>query len=485
MANPVMMLKNRIKEFSSSAALRMEVYIFFFFLIAFVFFARYNDWNYDESTSYKGVLNNNLWDLLTYSKFKLANSHLINSVYFMLLQHGHVINVVYYRLLSLLGFLLFFIANSRILKLLKINNFYIIFLTIAPYFFYFSYGRGYALAIGCFAMAFFYLLKYTKDQQVKYEYLIVFFGAISTLSIFSFLYGFLSILIVFGIFKIKHLKSIHTFLLSFFVLALLFYIYKVGKIVNENDPSIIGINNFSLFKYGTVSSIFSDFSYRDYLVSLFFNDASPIRIITYFKLLITLCIVIPFFYIRKINFRAIDLTNIKTTLVLLIFLPFLFMAAAHIFTNALYPLTRAVFYLHYLILLFVLVSTVTYSKKIIFYIPVIIICATSLIYSCYAYCDLSRPTIKQALITTKNYPLYVLFTNDKSVGLINNLYGINKKNISEGRSTQNIIPLLQKDTSKIRYIICWPEYRDSCLVYFKNTSVYKYRDGYSLIKILR
>jgi len=169
----------------------------------------------------------------------------------------------------------------------------------------------------------------------------------------------------------------------------------------------------------------------------------------------------------------------------LIFLPFLFMAAANIFAHALYPLTRAVFYLHYLILLFVLVSTVTYSKKIIFYIPIIIICLTSLVYSLYAYCDLSRPTIKEALVATKNHPLYVLFTNDKSVGLINNLYGINKKNITEGRSTQNIIPLLQKDSSTIRYIICWPEYKDSCLVYFKNTRIYKYRDGYSLIEIFR
>jgi len=480
-----MILKNRIDNFSSSAAARREIYIFFFFLIAFIFFALYNDWIYDETTSYNGVRNNSVWELLTYSKFKLANNHIINSLYFRLLQQGGIIDVVYYRLLSLVGFLLFFIANSRILRLLKINNLYLIFLTVAPYFFYFTYGRDYALAIGCFAMSFYYLLKYSKDQQVKYEYLIVVFGAISTLSIFSFLYGFLSILVVFGIFKIKHLKSIHTVLLSVIVLALLLYIYKVGKIVNANDPSIIGTNTFSLFKYGTVSSIFSDFSYREYLVNLFFNSANALRIITFFKLLIMLCVIIPMFYVRKINFRKIDPSNIKTILVLLIFLPFLFMAAANIFTGALYPLTRAVFYLHYVILLFVLVSTVTYSKKIIFYVPLIILCLTSFIYSCYAYYDLSRPNIKEAIVATKNYPLYVLFTNDKNLDLINNLSGINKENITEGRGTENIIPLVQKDTSKIRYIICWPEYRDSCLVYFKNTRIYKYRDGYSLIEIHR
>lgn len=480
-----MIFSNQIKEFSSSAAMRKQVYTFFFFLIAFIFFACYNDWIYDETTSYNGVLNNSALDLLTYSKFKLANSHVINSLYFRQLQQWHFTDVVFYRMLGLVGFLLFFIANSKILKLLKINSFYIIFLTVAPYFFYFTYGRGYALAIGSFAMSFYYLLKYSKDQLVKYEYLIVLFGALSCLSIFSFLYGFLSILIVFSIFKIKHLKSIHTFILAVFVLALLFYIYKMGKIVNASDPSIIGVNNFSLFKYGTISSIFSDFSYREYLMNLFFNHSGMLRIIGFFKLLITLCIIVPMFYVGKASFRKIDPTNIKTILVLLIVLPFLFMIAAHIFTNALYPLTRAVFYLHYLILLLVLVSTVTYSKKIIFYIPLIILFFTSLIYSCYAYYDLSRPNIKEALVVTKKYPLYVLFENDKTVKLINDLGGINKKNITEGHSTQNIIPLVKTDTNKIKYIICWPAYKDSCLAYFKNAKIYKYRNGYSLIEISR
>ena len=334
-------------------------------------------------------------------------------------------------------------------------------------------------------MSFYYLLKYSKDQQVKYEYLTVVFGAVSALSIFSFLYGFLSILIVFGIFKIKHLKSIHTFLTGIIVLAVVLYIYKMGKIVNASDPAIIGAANFNIFKYGTVSSIFSDFSYRDFLANLFFNDAKAIKLVTFLKLLVMLCIVIPIFYVNKKSFKRIDPANIKIILGLLIVLPFLLMIAAHIFTGALYPLTRAVFYLHYLILLFILISTVNYPKKVVFYIPLIIIFLTSLVYSVYSYYDLSRPNINDALVVTKNYPLYVLFENDKSVKLINNLDGINKKNISEGHSTQNIIPLVQKDTSKIKYIICWPAYKDSCLVYFKHTRVYKYRRGYALIEIPR
>lgn len=480
-----MILKDRTRKLSPAATVRTEIYIFIFFLIALLFFAFNADWVYDESTTYFRVHNNTLWDLLTYDKFKLANNHLFNSLYFKMLERLHSTAVVYYRLFSLVGFVLFFIANSRILKRLKINASYIIFLTVAPYFLYFIYGRGYSLAMGCMAMSFYYLLKYIEEQKVKYEYLIVFFGAISSLAVFSFMYGFLSILVVFGLFKIKHLKNIHTVLLSLIVLAVLLYIAKAGKIVNANDPDIIGVKTFSLFKYGTISSIFSDFSYRDYPTSMFFNDESHLQLITCFKILISLCIIIPVFYISKSSFKKIGLANIKTVLALLIVLPFLFMIAAHIFAGALYPLTRAVFYIEYLILLYILVSTVTYSKKIIFYIPAIIICLASFVHNGYAYYDLSHPNIKDALINTKSYPLYVLFTNDKNVSIINHLYGINKHNVKEGRGTQNIIPLVQKDSSKIRYIICWPEYRDSCLVYFKNTQVYKYRNGCSLIKILR
>lgn len=480
-----MIPKSQTREFSSSATLRIDIYMFLFFLIAFIFFACYNDWIYDETTSYIGVLNNSFFDIITYSKFKLANSHVINSLYFSALQHGQITEIIYYRIISLVGFLVFFIANLRVLNLLKINKLYIVVLIIAPYLLYFTYGRGYALAIGCFAMSFYYLLKYSKDQQVKYEYLIVVFGAVSALSIFSFLYGFLSILIVFGIFKIKHLKSIHTVLTGVIVLAVLLYIYKMGKIINANDPSIIGAANFNLFKYGTISSIFSDFSYRDYWVNLFFNNAKAVKMVTFLKLLVMLCIVIPIFYVSKKSFKKINPTDIRIILGLLIVLPFLLMIAAHIFTGALYPLTRAVFYLHYVTLLFILVSTVNYSKKVIFYLPAIIICLTSLVYNIYNYYDLSRPNIKDALVATKNYPLYVLFENDKTIKLINNLDGINKQNISEGHSTQNIIPLVKKDTSKMRYIICWPAYKDSCLVYFKDARVYKYRRGYSLIEISR
>jgi len=478
-----MMLKNRVGKYLS--ANKKQLCIFLFFLVALLFFAWNADWIYDESTTYFHVHGNSLYDLLTYDKFKLANNHLFNSMYFRLLERLHSTSVGYYRLFGVVGFVLFYIANSRILRSLNINYFYIIFLTVAPYFFYFIYGRGYSLAIGCIAMSFYYLLKYIREPGVKYEYLIVVFGCISSLSVFSFLYGFLSILVVFGFFKLKHIKSIHTVVLGIIVLALLSYISKTGKIVNANDPDIIGVNTFSPFKYGTISSIFSDFSYRDYPTSMFFNDGSHLELITCFKILVTLCIIIPVFYIRKVNISKIGLTNIKTILAILIVLPFLFMIAAHLLAGALYPLTRAVFYIEYFILLFILISTVSYSRKLIFYIPAIIICLTSLVYCSYYYYDLSRPNIKDALIDTKSYPLYVLFTNDKNVSLINKLYGIHKKNITEGRGTQNIIPPMQKDTSKIRYIICWPQYTDSCLVRFKHTSVSKLRNGCALIRVGR
>ncbi|MDR3713850.1 MAG: hypothetical protein P4L51_13595 [Puia sp.] len=480
-----MIHKNEIGEVSSRASLKKEVYLFVFFLIAFLFFAYYNDWEYDESTSYNGVLTSGLWELLTYNKFKTANNHLLNSLYFKLLQNWHITNVVYYRLLSVSGFVLFFIANSKLLKLLRINYAYIIILTVTPFFFYFTLGRGYALAIGCFAMSFFYLMKYVHKQEVRYEYLVVIFGAISSLAIFSFLYGFLSLFIVLCFFKRRHLMDVHTLLLSTIVLALLIYIYILGKIINYSDPSIIGVKNFNLFSYGTVSSILSDFSYRDQLIHLFFDESKFVLFVKYFKIVITLCIIIPMVYGSKIRSGKIDMSNSKTILVVLISLPFLIMISANIFTHALYPLKRAVFYLHYLVLLLILISTVTFSKKPVFYIPVIVIFLTSFFYSAYIYYDLSRPTIKEILAKTDKYPLYVLLKNNPNITLINNLYGIDKKDIIQDSVLNEVVPKIQSDTSKIRYLLSWPEYKDSTLNVFRNNKVYNCRGGNVLIEIFR
>ncbi len=81
--------------------------------------------------------------------------------------------VFFFRLLSIAGFVLFYVAATGILRILRINAYFIVFLLVTPFFLHFSLGRGYSLAIGCFAMSLRYLLKYLDDPQTKYEYAIV------------------------------------------------------------------------------------------------------------------------------------------------------------------------------------------------------------------------------------------------------------------------------------------------------------------------
>src|ERR1044072_6305563 len=86
-----------------------NIYLFWIFLLSIssVLFISYSyDWQWDEAWTYRDILNNSLWDLLTYSKFKYANNHLINSFYFKLLQYCDIKNVLIFRLLSVLGFII-------------------------------------------------------------------------------------------------------------------------------------------------------------------------------------------------------------------------------------------------------------------------------------------------------------------------------------------------------------------------------------------
>jgi len=223
--------------------------VFSIFLILLFFFARFSNWNFDEVWTYYGIEDNSPWDIITYSKFKYANNHLFNSIYFKLLQAGSVKNIVVYRILGIGGSCLFFLASIKILDLLKINRFFVIILLVAPYFHILFLGRGYSLSMACFSISLYCLLKYAMgDRKTKYEYGVVVFGGLASLSLFSFLFGYFAMLAVLGYFMLRRLKSIHTFILGIIVLAVSLYVYRSGKIVNDYDPYINGSK--SLLKGG-------------------------------------------------------------------------------------------------------------------------------------------------------------------------------------------------------------------------------------------
>jgi len=66
---------------------RAEIFLFVIFLITILLFEWFRDWEYDEAWTYLAVKGCSVWELITYSKFKFANNHALNSTYFWILQH--------------------------------------------------------------------------------------------------------------------------------------------------------------------------------------------------------------------------------------------------------------------------------------------------------------------------------------------------------------------------------------------------------------
>jgi len=446
--------------------LSKENILFVLFLILFMYISIYGDWHYDEAWTYRDVSNNSVLDLLSYDKFKFANNHLFNSMYFRFLQFFDIKALFVYRFISLGAFFLFYFGSIKILGYYKINYLFVIFLILAPYFFYFSVGRGYALAIGAFVNSFYYLLQYIDSKKVKYEYGIVLMGILSCLSIFSFVYIFVSILIVYSFFKLKHIKSIHTIILFLLSICSLFYVYYLGKIVNDFDHYIPGGD--SLFINGTISSLISDFT--------LFVDFEEYSFQNIIKVILVLTIIAPFFFLR----RFLSSIEFKKDLIplLLIILSFMLMIIASKFTTAKYPLNRAVFYIHFLLIFSFIIFFVKYVK--LFILPLILIASLSIVFISLTIIDYKNATKIELIKSTNQANLYII-SHDPTFFISNDFNGFNKKGIVMNRESDEIKKMIALDSSFTKYLIC----KEIDLKVFNNKLqlIKKGRSKYNLYKL--
>ncbi len=430
--------------------------LFLIFLVAILVHTYFYDWESDEAWTYLAIQNNNFFDIVSFSKFKFANNHVLNSLYFKLLQYLDITSVFWFRLLSLLGFSLYFYASSKMLELFKLSHGLLLFLIITPYFGFFALGRGYALGLGCLAMSLMYLIQFMNTSKLKYEYFLVAFAAMSALSMLSFLYTFLSTIAIYILFKGNQLKNIHSFFLLGFVLLVTAYIYDVGKIINEDDPNIAGSD--SLFKNGAISSMISDFS--------FYTRLQNLKYYKYFKAIIALCFVVPFFYsvliyLNHFRLKFEYILNAKTSLFIIIVLSFAMMVLANVFFHAKFPMGRAIMNIEYILLVLLLLCvTVSYAPRLWFYIPISILCATSFLRITSMYTNLLLPDFKAVIIKTGDKPFYVLGALS-NVLLTNQLKGIHKKEIYQVYGINNLKSALQQDTAHLIYVLSHSTMQDS------------------------
>jgi len=169
--------------------------------------------------------------------------------------------------------------------------------------------------------------------------------------------------------------------------------------------------------------------------------------------LVVFSLLVPLFYTRKAPIDHNPIKLQKVILFAIIGVSLLVMIIAHVVAGALYPLYRGVFYLEYIFLLLLLASTATFSKRLIFYLPVFIICLFSLAYIVYFAFDLEKPNSHDIIVMTGNNPLYIL-RYCPAIQVTNDFEGLRKTNIYQNEKPAPIIKAINSDSGSKRYLLC-------------------------------
>lgn len=320
-------------------------YLPLFLFIPFLILAFSDHWAYDECWTYVSTLDTNPAEIINYTKFKYANNHVLNTLYFYFLQSAGVKTMVLYRLPSLLSFFIYFHFISLLLKGQEgyaVRHLDQLVLYLWPYSIYFVMGRGYALGMATFVGALYFFKQYLKHDQIKHLLYFVLLGSVSSLSIFSFLFPFVAMVIILGMSKFSAIiKSPLRIAVLALYLPVLWYVYDKGSIINEYDTNIIG--GESLFRGGTISSLIS------FLASM---DVLPHKAFLVFKFIISGTLLTLLYVFIKRRRWYIELSIAVVTILLFVL--------SHYAFGALYPMFRGV---AYLILLFYLPFIYSHFKK--------------------------------------------------------------------------------------------------------------------------
>lgn len=429
--------------------------------------ALWQDWQYDEVWTFNAVKDQSVADLLQYTHFTFANHQVVNSLYFKWLQETGCSHAFFFRLLSLLSFVVFLVANDRLLKILNLHRSLILLIAVAPYLVYFSLGRGYGPALASFSLAMLCLFRKSSNPGSLNGYGFIFFGVFSMLSIFSFLYGYMALLMIY-LYRIRKTRRyVHLFVQVMLSITAMAYVYHAGSIVNESDPYIIGTDR--LFRNGTLGSVLhwlthvkGDSGFEgSKLLKIAFLSTACLTLLSAFK------------WRQKKDSSTSD----EAMLLFALCAPLVFMVAAHLLFGAQYPLQRAVMYLVYLGLLLLAVATRHYTR-LLHGIPVVLILLFSVFTNSHHFAELLLPSLKTALALTGDAPLLVM-SHNPNVQHINQLHKIKAP-------TQ----LLQ--SSNDQQIQEWLGTRSTCYLLLPENAVNKFdlnvveetncRDGQVLIK---
>ena len=299
-------------------------------------------WDVDEGWTYVSVRTESFPDLLAYTHFNIANNHLLNSLWFRLMQIAGCKNVLFYRGLSLLCFfpyawflyrLITLKANSRVASWLAL-------FFLPPVIVFFASGRGYALAITAFCAALYYLQTCLEDDKTANYWRFICCGIISSLAIVSFFYPFAAMLLYLYALKYRsQLLTARSIASAIVILGLTAYIYYVGKTILLHDHIINGTDN--LFVNGMYSTFLGTLSLSDLV-----TPWPDLYVRLHLEMITKLLVVVTFLPVAVILFRKYFR---QTAALPVLVITTLFFFCSHLLLKAKYPSDRSALYLLYLI----------------------------------------------------------------------------------------------------------------------------------------
>ncbi len=323
-------------------------------MVVFLFFSPIS---WDENLTLLNIKRATFADLLNYRVFNLANNHLYISLWARLLYSADILSLPLFRLPSLLSFLVYIVYLYRLLRLYSpktVHHLYSIVLLLLPFIFYFSLARGYALGMAFMTAAlYYYKLCVAEHPSSKTRPLLLFTltGIAGSLSVFSFFYAFIAMGVLLFLKRVIITRSklpapekIMMLLSTVVVAVSSAYIYKCGKIISASDPDIIGTH--TLLKGGALSSILTYLSLENNVFSGTYLQAV--------KLIIALTFAIA--VINMILKSAItDEIWIALTIIGLLII-------SHYATGSMYPITRALMFLIFLLYLNMVYAVSKYNS---------------------------------------------------------------------------------------------------------------------------
>ncbi len=337
-------------------------------------------WSYDEAMTYMNILDATPMEVIRYEKYRFANNHVLNSLYFLVLNKAGVTSLFVYRLPNFLAFFIYFWLISKLLKEqvgYQLRHIDQLMLYLWPYAVYFAQGRGYAMALVCMLGALVVLKRYLDEGKPPQLLGIVLLGGLSSLSIFSFIFPFAAMLIVAGLSRFRQvIKSPLQWLILVLALPVAWYIFDKGRVVSEYDYSIIG--GQSLFRGGTLSSLVS---------FLAITDLVPNNVFLALKVLILLTLAPALYLLIRRGMMYLELTIALVTMLLLV--------VAHYAFGAMYPLYRSAAYLVILLLLAFTYSN--FRKNVLYTLHFSAIAISGLVFMGYLFYFMSQKSMDDVL----------------------------------------------------------------------------------------